>query len=310
MSPATARTPTPPSVTPATSPHKAGGRRTPRNLAAKLKVAPTEAAPIPETVCIMDVTPATALAWLERNTHNRPVRYRHVESLSRDMHNGRWHYDGSAIRFFADGGLADGQHRLLAVVDSGATASFLVVPGLDRAAQEVVDTGARRTTADALSLRGEPNATVLGAVARLAIMHERGSLVNNNLSPTSQELLDWVDAHPDVRAYVRQAVTARKHVDIGVGVTGFCMWRLAQIDTFEAGRFFDDMVEMKLGGQDDPVAALVRRFRAAARDNERLTKAQQVSMIFRAWNARRKGEVLGRLHATSRSGQVAIPELV
>lgn len=309
MSPAAARTASPP--TPATtSPHKATGRRASRVLAAKLKVAPAELAPIPESVCVMDVTPETALAWLERNTHNRPVRFRHVESLSRDMHNGRWHYDGSAIRFFDDGGLADGQHRLLAVVDSGKTFPFLIVPGLDRAAQEVVDTGARRSTGDALALRGEASATLLAAVSRIAVIAEQGGLAGNNVKPTPQEVLDWIDAHADVRAYVRQANSQRKHFDFPPAVAGFAMWRLAQVDTFEAARFFSDMVEMKLGGADDPVAALVRRFRSAARDNERLTTGQCVSMIFRAWNARRKGEALGRFQATSRKGRIDIPELV
>lgn len=290
-------------------PHQARERRVPRDLAAKLKVAATEV-PIPDAVCVMDVNPDTARAWLERNTHNRPVRFRHVESLARDMHNDRWHYDGSAIRFFRDGGLADGQHRLLAVVDSGKTVPFLVVPGLERAAQEVVDTGARRSTGDALSLRGEHNANLLAAVSRIAVVYEQGGLAGSNVKPTPQEVLNWVDAHADVRAYTRQALSHRRHLDFPPAVAGFCMWRLAQIDTFEAARFFDDMVEMKLGGVDDPVAALVRRFRSAARDNERLSTAQCVSLIFRAWNARRKGEALTRLPATSRKGRIDIPELV
>lgn len=291
-------------------PHQARERRVPRDLAAKLKVAAAVEVPVPDAVCVMDVTPDIARAWLERNTHNRPVRFRHVESLARDMHNDRWHYDGSAIRFFDDGGLADGQHRLLAVVDSGRTVPFLVVPGLDRAAQEVVDTGARRSTGDALALRGESNATLLAAVSRLAVIAEQGGLAANNVKPTPQEVLDWIDAHADIRAYVRQANVQRKHFDFPPAVAGFCMWRLAQIDTFEAARFFSDMVEMKLGGQDDPVAALARRFRSASRENERLSAAQCVSLIFRAWNARRRGEVLSRLSVASRKGRIDVPELV
>src|SRR5437870_5147015 len=70
----------------------------------------------------MEVGPELATRWLEGNVHNRKLREDVVARYARDMKAGRWLLTHEPIAFNKNGDtLVDGQHRLWAVVESGAT---------------------------------------------------------------------------------------------------------------------------------------------------------------------------------------------
>jgi hypothetical protein len=94
------------------------------------------------TATIVTVTPKLAGEWMESNEKNRHIRDRLVVKYARDMSAGNWSLTGEAIKFDTEGCLVDGQHRLLAVILSGVSLQMLVVCGVERAAQTVMDTGA------------------------------------------------------------------------------------------------------------------------------------------------------------------------
>lgn len=102
----------------------------------------------------MFVTPEIAEDFLSRNTHNRPVRAAHVAELAHDMRLGRWRLTHQGIAFDVHGRLADGQHRLLAVVMAGVAVRMLVTTMVEPEACGVIDTNAKRTATDALVLSG------------------------------------------------------------------------------------------------------------------------------------------------------------
>lgn len=77
--------------------------------------------PIKPRLSFMQVTPEIAKRWLTRNPRNRVARPATVARYARDMAAGKWHLDGSPIRFDATGTLLDGQHRLAAIIESEAT---------------------------------------------------------------------------------------------------------------------------------------------------------------------------------------------
>lgn len=275
------------------------------------RITPDEPAPLPNSTCIMQVTPALAAGWLLRNTKNRSVRTTAVSSMVRDMLADRWKFTGGSIGFDTNGALVDGQHRLLAIVQSDTTQRFVIVPDLDPEAMSVVDTGAKRTAADAVSfMDGMDGVSVslAAAVARLGVSADAGTLASKAEASTNSEIMAWLEANPDVREYVRRANSLRRHYDVPPAVIGYCMWRLSKVDVFEAGRFFDDWRELRTTGNGDPVASLIQRFRSAKAGNERITRAAQIGAIFRVWNARRAGTPLSRVLTTSRQGRIDIPE--
>ena len=74
------------------------------------------------------ITPEKAQFYLEKNfENNRKISRNNLEELKREMRNSRFILSDSAICFDKDGTLVNGQHRLLAVVQTGMVQPFLVV---------------------------------------------------------------------------------------------------------------------------------------------------------------------------------------
>lgn len=114
-------------------------------------------------VKILDVSPDIAMRWL--NDHdvdhpNRPVRDRHVKRLAGAMKAGEWMLTAEPIAFckpYVDAQnkqrgvtLINGQHRLWAVVESGATVPMTVWWGCEHDEFAVIDKNRPRTEGDTL----------------------------------------------------------------------------------------------------------------------------------------------------------------
>lgn len=128
---------------------------------------------------VESVTPALAQQWLARNfKNNRPLRRQKVERLAEDMRAGRWLLTHQSIAFNHDGELIDGQHRLAAVVESGATVSMLVFFNVPMDGVELIDCGDRRTDLDALVVGGVKTAD------RHRVAVARAVYENGRISPT------------------------------------------------------------------------------------------------------------------------------
>ena len=74
----------------------------------------------------MTVTPELAKQFLTQNTNNRSVRPSVVKRYAADMLAGKFLLMPHGIVFLEDGTLADGQHRLLAIVASQTTQQMMV----------------------------------------------------------------------------------------------------------------------------------------------------------------------------------------
>lgn len=67
---------------------------------------------------IIDVSPTLAQEWLKKNVFNRVLSKNVVSKYAYDMKNNDWTLTHQGIAFDTDGNLADGQHRLQAVIES------------------------------------------------------------------------------------------------------------------------------------------------------------------------------------------------
>lgn len=106
------------------------------------------------TTVMETITPAKAEKYLNHNKGNRSLRLGVAEQYEADMKAGRWTQCTAPIVFFEDGDIADGQHRLWAVVGSGIAADFLVMRGLSRDAALNIDTGLGRSLVDNAEISG------------------------------------------------------------------------------------------------------------------------------------------------------------
>jgi len=124
------------------------------------------------TVGIETVSPECARRWLgESQTHNRSLRERTVSKYAALMRDGSWMPGVGSITFDAHGALADGQHRLHAIVASGVSVPMVVVRGVHPDARLWADTNIVRTTTDALSIAGmvEAHGSAVGTAVRLLL---------------------------------------------------------------------------------------------------------------------------------------------
>lgn len=120
----------------------------------------------------MNVTPTMAETWLNANNTNRSMRDGVVEQYANDMKAGRWTQCITPIAFYEDGDLADGQHRLWAVADSGTTQRFIIMRGLSREDGLNIDTGLGRSVVDNGRISGlDPNLSSAIVACARAIAH-------------------------------------------------------------------------------------------------------------------------------------------
>ena len=106
-----------------------------------------------ETVTMV-IDPQVAQTMLDTNENNRNVRKRNVETLAAAMRRGAFQLSPQGIAFDKNGKLIDGQHRLLAVIQSGCTVQMRVTMGCDTDAFKVLDTGKNRNADDICTFEG------------------------------------------------------------------------------------------------------------------------------------------------------------
>lgn len=265
------------------------------------------APPVTATVAVVD--PSTAQRWLQANKVNRNPRTAKVEQYARDMAAGNWRLTGEAVQFDRDGNLIDGQHRLSAVVLSGATVRLFVVNGLDAETQAVLDSGAARSAGDALGFAGYENTAALAAAARLALNYEAGLFrhaeQDAHQSRSHSELLDFIEANPGLVEAASKATALSSRIPANPSVIGFTYWATSRVSPTEAAQFFADLADMRTNGVGDPRHTLIRRLNTARQRNERVTSITQSFYVFRSWNALRAGKQLGNLKTGNAHGPFA-----
>ncbi len=94
------------------------------------------------------ITPQYANELLSKNVRNRRVRKSHVTRLARDMQSGRWQFNPQPISIGTDGTILDGQHRLSAIVKSGASVRVVLWFDVPLGSREVIDQGIPRKLHD------------------------------------------------------------------------------------------------------------------------------------------------------------------
>lgn len=142
------------------------------------------------------VSPEMAEKWLNSNTGpQRTMRPGVAEKYAQDMRMGNWTECPDPVAFYKDGTLADGQHRLWAIVDSGISQKFYIVRDLSREAGLNIDTGLGRSLTDSMKVM-DPSSNFfpeLIAVCRAMDLGQR----NANISVSNAVKLSVVERYEE-----------------------------------------------------------------------------------------------------------------
>ena len=119
-----------------------------------------------------------------------------VAKYAADMRRGSWILSPQGIAFDEKGRVIDGQHRLLAIIQSGCSIPMYVVSECGNEAIKALDQGAVRTVANMmqiLGIRSSYSAAAVGGIARAMISGVRGWLVRIPRSAVLQCVEDYAE---------------------------------------------------------------------------------------------------------------------
>lgn len=256
------------------------------------------------------ITPRKAQEWLGANVHNRSLRNQTVVAkYANDMNKGAWRFTGEAIKFSTSGALLDGQHRLHALIRANVTLPMLVIRNLEDDSQEVMDSGAKRSPADALGLRGEKSTALLASAASAII--SGCSATRKNVS--TSDILDVIDADESIRWIVSEVLPTLKLSMISGTVSFYAYWRLNQIDPNRTALFFSALASLANLPSGSPILALHKKLSSigAERSGKASSAYRQeaIAAIFSAWNAWQRNESRTIIKTMRNAlGKVSVPE--
>lgn len=252
------------------------------------------------------VTPEMAADILSRNRVNRPLRVMRIAFFSDLVTNDQFVMTGEPVQvegYLTDPefGLLNGQHRLHGIVRANKPAQLLIVEGIERSTRMFMDTGAKRTFADALRMEREvSNAAAHASAVRLGYTLEtQGATAvltgGSRIPQSNAELLAWYDAHPELSEALPVARRVRDEIGASEPAMAYACMMLSEIDAKECEDFFERLTRGDALIEGDPVLILRRYMLNARAKRPRPRAVMQLAVSFKAWNVRRAGETIKNL---------------
>lgn len=261
------------------------------------------AAPAPAV--LIDVNPALAAEWLEKNKNNPKIRRVDRDTVARyasDMAAvpSRWTIPEAVIGFDTNGVMINGYHRCRAIVDSGVTVRMFVAHGLPPETVDNMDTGRRRTLSDQLTMSEYPHAFALSSSSRLALAWVTGRLGRRIAGVSDAEVREFVANHPSMLDAASFAALTRSPLTLSV--TGATTWRLVDMGYPEKDvrEFFRSIAELRTDDKEGcPKRALLHRVTRGRAARERFRPVELLSMTVRAWNAVRANTLIKKMQTSA-----------
>lgn len=256
-------------------------------------------------ITVESVDPTYAKDLLVGNTNNRNVRAAQVRSLSRVMKQGLWQFNGEPIRFTSDGTVLDGQHRLLAIVDSGTTQDLVIQRGFDSSIFSTIDVGAKRNGGDALKASGVADFTVIAAIAH-GYLTSKG--VNSPSVVEIERTVNLLGNRIHQAASISRTAGKELHSKKLFGVAAIY---LLEANQWAASEFFDSLASGAGLPSGDPRLALRNRFIKGTLDTTHISSPHTLkpvlNTIFKTWNAWRSGRTMATVQITRAANGAILP---
>lgn len=256
------------------------------------------------------ITPRYAQQLLARNEGNRAIRSNMVNRYAAMMLAGRWLENGDVIRVGKTGRLLDGQHRLLAVVESGIPIRCGLVLDVDEATFSTIDTGGSRTARDIVAMSGRANAGIATPTAAQLWRIIHGVQKNTAVPPTY--LVEILNRWPEIdHAASRSAgsETARGLLTPAVLSMAYLYLHAVANKPELAERFVTGMNAGEGLVSGDPILALRQRMINLRQGSVRSAARTVWGAVVRTIDALETGEPLQRIKIDTESGIATQPAL-
>jgi hypothetical protein len=235
---------------------------------------------------VKTIDKAEADRLLLLNTSNRPVSKSNVETIKKAISSGEWKENGEAIKISHDGVLLDGQHRLMAISQTGIPVSTLVITGLSRDVFTTLDIGRARGAGDMLALQGMQSYNVVAAAVNLYLVWKgTGGLSNPGARhrPSKTEIVNV--AMSDARF----SDVNRKSSNFSISYMGrslflFLSVAFSEHDKTKSDEFFGHLTEPDYVTTPKVVMLLREQLIAGSTGNNRHSKQYKAALVFKAFS--------------------------
>lgn len=197
-----------------------------------------------KTVQLKVITPEMAKQWLDRNAlNNRAVKKCQTKQYALYMKRGCWNDDNCAITFDLIGNLIDGQHRLLAVIESDTAQEFIVGYNWPTESMLTLDMGRRRTFTDRMVVAGTEITAMECDIIRAAMTDyegcTKGSQINSRFG-REPLVAEQFNRHSEITSVLAARYKGKvSKLVIGAAIQAYaqaCVW-------YAKGRFSDDPLQ-------------------------------------------------------------------
>lgn len=235
------------------------------------------------------ITPRMAEDWLSRSVVQRTIRPGKVAAMAMDIRNGSWTFNNDAVCVDKERNLLNGQHRMLAIIESGTPTKFLVQFNTPPESMKNIDTGTARTLSDYLKFASEINTTTLAATIRILILLRTGGGLTQEDSKknkiTTTQASAFLEDHPEIRASVDFTVNNRRSLGPPPGPSAAAHYLISQT----AGQKYADYYFKKLVSlSDEPtgsaVLAVDNRVRTIREQHQKIDYPRWMALLIKGYN--------------------------
>jgi len=246
----------------------------------------------PEGAVTMWVDPEFATELLALNTNNRPLSKATARKYARRMEAGEWRLTWNPIKVDVRGIVQDGQHRLSACIETGATFPSRIVFGVPVENFAFEDQHRPRGGSDIFAIYGVPNYKDAATVTRWVYIYDNTSM--GGISGGSGSPIDgpdqlynyYLESGPDrVQDSVLVSKAAWRAGLPNPSTYGGIHFVCSRLCRGKADSFFEKLISGEYLTRGDPVMKLRDRL---FRDGKEMSRKQITADILLAWNAYRR----------------------
>lgn len=238
----------------------------------------------------MTITPAMAKDLLAMNDGNRPVNAGRVKKYAEELKSGRFVLNGQSIIVADDGCLNDGQHRLLACIETGIPFRTVIVFGVERDTRLTVDTGKPKDRSTLLGMAGIINSRRIGAALTTYIIHDLNLYVPAYDPITAQDLLDQYYKMEPLITKGQHILNSKLSKALAPTALMAAFLILHPLNEAAANEFAHRVID----GAGLPAGHPILMLRSKLMVETRLRNHERLELILRTWNYWRRGITMSR----------------
>jgi hypothetical protein len=140
---------------------------------------------------IVTMTKELAKDYLGRNLENRKINPSTLLFYKNQMLNNKWKENGEPIIIDVNGVIKDGQHRLMAVLETGYEFRVPVISGVSPYCMDTIDTGRNRTAADVLYLEGFKYSSLVASLVKVILSDRLTFSSTENTKISNSDILEY-----------------------------------------------------------------------------------------------------------------------